>query len=54
MASNQVTVDARNINAEMTVHIHFKKFWFVRVGVWFIRLGCMIAGFSYHEVALEK
>lgn len=47
MKLSPVIVDARALAKDFTLTVQVKKMWLVRIGLFVIRFGCWIGGFSY-------
>jgi len=41
-----IAIDARKITKDITVSVQIKNMFWVRVGMFFLKIGCLIGGFT--------
>ncbi len=46
--TKSIIIDARNdVAKNITISFQVKNMWVVELGLWFVKVGCWIGGFSY-------
>lgn len=43
----EISVDLRKITKEVTFRVQYKNMLLVKIGFWFIKMGCWISGAEY-------
>ena len=49
MAKTDLSIDVRKVakEAKFTISVQYKNMWLVKLGIFFLRIGCWIGGFYF-------